>query len=304
MSITRFSRLPTKIAFPGYIVAPNGGIVVYLCSLGLQDNMGDDIASVLYTSLSAALNVCRANRGDVIVALPGHTESVTATTPTFKAGVTILGIGNGDERPTFNWTVAGSTWTIASANVAFENCILNFAATASVTVTKALSISGAKSRIQDCAINMGTSATQFCTIGIEYVTGADRAVLENNDIFSNALSANVNCIKLTNAIDQFRVIGNVISVGMSTTAGSVITMTTAPTNVIIKNNEFTNSIASSTKALVGVTAATGQVAYNDLYILAATGGATAIGTAGSLGFCQNFGCATNGSGLLTPAAGS
>lgn len=303
MGLTRFSRLPNPVAFPGYILGNNGGVVRYVCSLGIQDGTQDDIASLLSTSLAAGLSACRANRGDVLCVLPGHVESVT-TTPTFVAGVRIVGVGNGDERPTFNWTTTASQWAITVANVSIENCILNLAATATTTVTKAITISGAKSRIQDCAINMGAGSTQLATIGIEYTTGADRLVLDSNTIFSNAAAANTNCIKLTNAVDLATIVGNTISVGMTATTSSVITMTAAPTNILIKNNELTNSIASSTKALVGITAATGSVAYNDLYITAATGGATAIGTLGSLGFCQNFGCATNGSGLLTPAAGS
>lgn len=304
MGLTRFSRLPTPIAFPGYILGTNGGVVRYVDSGGIRDGTQDDIANLLFTSLASGLAACRANRNDVLCVLPGHTESVTATTPTFVAGVRIVGVGNGDERPTFNWTLAGSTWTVAAANVSIENCILNMSATAATVTTKAVSVTAARFAMRDCQVNMGASSTQHVTIGIELATGGDRAIFDGNDIVSTNDSAVVNMLKLTNAVDGLRFVNNNASVGMSTTAGSLITMTTAPTNVLIKGNELTNSIASSTKALVGVTAATGTVAYNDLYIQAATGGATAIGTLGSLGFVQNFGCAGNGSGLLTPAAGS
>lgn len=303
MPTTRFSRLPNPIAFPGYVLGPNGGRVFYVDSGGIRDGFEDDIAAALFPTLEAAMATCRANRGDTIFCMPQHVQSVT-TTPTFTAGVRIVGIGNGDERPTFNWTATTSQWAIAVANVSIENCILNLAATAATVTAKAITISGAKSGIKDCAINMGISSTQLATIGIEYTTGADRLLLDSNDILSVATAANTNGVKLTNAVDQARIVGNTISLGMAATTSSVITMTAAPTNILIKNNELTNSIASSTKALVGITAATGSVAYNDLYIQAATGGATAIGTPGSLGFVQNFGCAGNGSGLLTPAAGS
>jgi len=302
MSTTRFSRLPTKIAFPGYIVAPNGGQVIYLCSLGVQDGFQDDIASVLYTTLSAALNVCRANRGDVIVALPGHTESVT-TTPTFKAGVTVLGIGNGDERPTFNWTAATSQWAVTVNNVRFENCVLNLAATAATATTKAIVATGTSFQLVNNRIIMGASSTQQATIGIEYGTGADNALFDSNDVFATSDSAVVSCLKIVAAIKKFRMVNNIMEVGMSATTAGLVTMTTAPVDVFIDSNSISNTITSSTKALVGITAATGQVSNNMLYITNATGGATAIGTLGSLGFAQNFGCATNGSALLTPAAG-
>lgn len=302
MAVWRNGRV-TPLVIPGYSLGVNGGQVFYLDSGGVRDGYSDGISTNLFFTLASALAACRANRGDVIVAMPQHSESVTATSPTFVAGVTLLGMGNGDERPTFNWTLTGSQWSIAVANFAVANCILNFAATAATTVTKAITIAGAKSAIRECAINMGTSSTQLVTTGIEYTTGADRGVIDGCDILSAATAANVACIKLTNAVDQMRITNNVINVGMSATTAGVVTMTVAPTNLLIKGNEITNSIASSTKALVGITAATGQVSSNNLYITNATGGASAIGTLGSLGFAQNFGCATNGSAILTPAAG-
>lgn len=303
MSITRYSRLPAPIAFPGYFLGPNGGRPFYVDSGGVRDGYNDDIASQLYTSLGAALAGCRANRGDTIFVMPQHAENVT-TTPTFIAGVRIIGIGNGDERPTFTWTATTSQWAVTAANVSFENLILNFSGTAATVTAKAFTTSAAKTRFLDCQVNIGASSTQLATIGFEFTTGADRGTFDGCYILSAATAANTNCIKLTNAVDSMVIINNVISVGMAATTSSVITMTAAPTNILIKGNELTNSIASSTKALVGITAATGSVSYNDLYIQAATGGATAIGTLGSLGFCQNFGSAGNGSGLLTPAAGS
>jgi hypothetical protein len=219
------------------------------------------------------------------------------------AGVTILGMGQGDERPTFSWTATGSAWSVTVANVTFANLVLDMAATASTTVTKAFTTSGAKTQIRDCFIKMGVSSTQLVTTGIEFTTGADRGVIDNCEIFSAATAANVGVIKLTNAVDLMRITNNIINVGMSTTAGSVVTMTVAPTNIVIKGNEMSNSITNSTKALVCIAAATGQLANNNYYITNATGGATASGTFGNLGNSQNFGCAVNGSALLCPAAG-
>src|SRR6185437_9518845 len=121
--INRTSSFKNPFAIPPWIVSPNGGDVVYVCSLGVQNGIQDDIASKLYLTLGAAMNVCQANQGWTIVVLPGHVETVT-TTPTFVAGVTIVGIGNGDERPTFNWTATTSQWAINVANVKIINCIL------------------------------------------------------------------------------------------------------------------------------------------------------------------------------------
>ena len=303
MAITRVSKFPNPIAVPPWVMAPNGGQVFYLCSLGVQDGTQDDIASSLYTTLGAALGACRANRGDTIIALPGHVENVV-TTPTFKAGVSIIGIGNGDERPTFTWTATASQWSIAVANVSIQNCIMNLAGTAATATTKAIVITGARSVFKDNRFILGASSTQQATIGIEYGTGGDRGHFEGNNLISTTDAAVVSCIKIVAALDRLNFTNNIMTVGMSATTNGLITMTVAPTSLYIGFNSISNTITNSTKALVAITAATGVVEYNNLYLTNATGGATAFGTPGSLGANQNFGCATNGSGLLTPAAGS
>ncbi len=301
--INRTSRLPNPIAFPGYIVAPNGGQVFYVNSNGVQDETTADIASNLFTSLTQAMNAVRANRGDVVICLPGHTENIATTAMTWKAGVRVVGIGNGDERPTFNWNVAGSVWTIAVNNVSIENCILNLASTAAVTVTKAISVSGASSSIERCRVIMGgAGGTQLASIGFEYVTGADKARFVANDVFAPTDAAVVSPFKFTNAISQARFEDNIFDVGISATTAGMILMSTAPTRFYFGYNSCRNSIASSTKAFVAIAAADGLVEYNQFYIQNATGAATAVGTPGALQFIQNFGTAgtTNTTGILTP----
>jgi hypothetical protein len=293
----------------GDAIVPEGGLTRYVYQdvngngIGSLDQLPSGIADICDNTLATALTKCRANRGDKIIVLPGHVESVTATSHTWVAGVRVLCRGTADERPTFNWTVAGSIWTINVANVYIENAILNMAATAATTVTKAMTVTGAGLRMVGNKITLGASATQLATTGIELATGADRAWFMANDIFSTANAANTDVIKLTNAVDHVWITDNSIDCGMTGATSSLVTMTTAPTNIFIANNSMRNSITSSTKALVGISAATGRLEWNMYYITNATGGATAAGTFGNLGNNQNFGCATNGSGLLCPAAG-
>src|SRR5215510_12828789 len=93
--VNRTSRFPTPTAFPGYILAPNGGQVFYVDSGGIRDEYTADIASMLFPTLASALNACRANRGDTVIVMPQHTENIATTSITFVAGVRIVGVGNG-----------------------------------------------------------------------------------------------------------------------------------------------------------------------------------------------------------------
>ena len=295
--INRTSSFKNPFALPPWIVAPNGGDVVYVCSLGVQNGIQDDIASRLYLTLDAAMNVCLANQGWTIIVLPGHVENVT-TTPTFKAGVTIVGVGTGDERGTFTWTATTSQWAINVANVKIANLILNLAGTAATATVKAIVTTGASCSISGCRIIAGAAGgTQVATIGLEWGTGAGKFTFggdtedEGNTVFAPADAAVVACLKIVAALDQGKIKWNNINVGMSATTAGVCTMTVAPTNIVIRRNIFNNSITSSTKCLVGITAATGLVEFNSGYITAATGAATAFGTLGSLQLTENYGCA-------------
>ena len=298
MAITRVSRQANPIAIPPYIISPNGGQVWYHASTNPQDGFNDDLMSHMNSTLSQAMGNCRANRGDTIVGLPGTTESVGISTAlTFVAGVTYVGIGNGDERPTFNWTAATSAWAMTVANVKFVNCIFNLAATAATTVTKAITISGAGVTFEQCKFIVGgAGGTQLPTLAVELTTGADKFSMLGCEVYAPADAAVPTLIKLTNAVDNAQFLGNYIDVGMSTTAGTLITFTTAPTNIKIggrcgeyQGNYLRNSITNSTKVLVGVSGATGEIDNNTCAIEAASGAASAIGTAGNMHLGSNLG---------------
>lgn len=70
-----------------------------------------------------AIGLCTASNGDRIYVMPGHAESL-ATAGAIAcdvAGVSIIGLGNGSNRPTFTWTATDSSWTISAANVTISN---------------------------------------------------------------------------------------------------------------------------------------------------------------------------------------
>lgn len=116
----------------------------------------------IFTTIAAAIadaNVVTA-RGDVILLLPGHTESIsTATALTVSKGVSIVGLGYGTLRATITLdTGATSTINVSAANVRFENCIFvaNFADIASAfttTTAKALTLVDCEFRDTDATHN-------------------------------------------------------------------------------------------------------------------------------------------------------
>lgn len=304
---------PFQMPALGVTNLPGGGLVRYV----YQDSSGNGITSlsglpsgladISDLTLVSAMAKCRANRGDAIVILENHVETVGAGTLTPIAGVTVFGRGNGDERPTFNWTAATSAIASAVANFRISNCILNLAATAATATTKALAFTGARNIIDNCKIVAGAAGgTQQATIGIELATGADRFQFLGNKVIAPTDAAVPTLIKLTNAVDYCEFLGNDIDVGMSATTGSLITFTTAPTNIRIggregpyQGNKLRNSIASSTIVLTGVANSTGWIDNNICAIEAASGAASSITVPGNMHLGLNYTSVPGKYGILT-----
>lgn len=77
-----------------------------------------------FATIDAAVGECTANAGDYIFVMPGHTETVTAASglDLDVAGITIIGLGNGSDRPTINFTTAvGADMDVAAANITMDN---------------------------------------------------------------------------------------------------------------------------------------------------------------------------------------
>ena len=92
----------------------------------------EDSSEMIQTTLAAAMTACVANRGDVIFLAPGFTLAVSSATGLLfnKAGVTIIGMGSGLNRPTITLdTAATATIAVSAANIQMHNVIVtaNFA---------------------------------------------------------------------------------------------------------------------------------------------------------------------------------
>src|SRR4051812_43339644 len=98
------------------------GKTVYVDS-NVAGSDGSSPDSALAT-LDSAFDKVPASQGDVIVVMPGHTEAVVAAAGILcdVAGVTIVGLGTGRQRPVINFgTLTSATISVTAANVNFYN---------------------------------------------------------------------------------------------------------------------------------------------------------------------------------------
>ena len=80
-----------------------------------------------FATLDFAVSRCTASNGDVIFVAPGHAETIaTATALALDvAGIKVIGLGQGANRPVFTVaTLAAATITISANNVTWVNCVV------------------------------------------------------------------------------------------------------------------------------------------------------------------------------------
>lgn len=259
-----------------------------------------------FVTVDAAIGECTANAGDVIYVMPGHSETVTATSIALDvAGVTIIGLGTGLNRPTFTFGAAAATITVSAANCAWKGChfIGNFD-----NVAAAFTLAAAKDFVLEGNTFADASASlHFLSIVVTNATNnaADGLVVRGNSWNGAALAPNAFVSILANE-DRVIIEDNDVFMLATNDAGHFVTLAAKViTNARIRNNTLV--VTGATDAAVGIfltgsgTTSTGIVSDN--YVASLDTTTELIATAGTgLKFFENYYTGTaDASGKLWPA---
>lgn len=79
-----------------------------------------------FASLDFAVGKCTANNGDVIMVKPGHSETLSSAgaLDLDVAGITVVGMGNGEDRPQFTFdTAITADMDVDAANITLVNLV-------------------------------------------------------------------------------------------------------------------------------------------------------------------------------------
>ncbi len=281
--------LPTNVSPVGVdmgsaIVLPPGGNVFFVRGNGTTvtsyDYDAPGLGERLLPSVAVAAGYAASGRGDVIIALEGHTESFAAANSLsgLKAGTKILCRGSGTRRPTFTWTAAASTVAVSVADVTFANarCLAaGPAGTTALSVATAFVVSAAGFNLLGCDIECGVDADQLCTDLITTTAAADDMVIAGNNIHGALLSTITSILTTTGATDRLKIINN----RMRAAAGASGQLLDLSNAALLENdilgNHFENLTASSTYVIKPHATSTGYVDGNRYYTKA-TGTAPAV----------------------------
>lgn len=209
----------------------------------------------VFASIAQALALTVSGRGDTIMVLPNHTESIaTATAWTLKAGVRIVGIGTGNTRPVVTMTAAASTVTVNVAGVLINNVKFVCDGTAATTVTQAFNVTGEGATFIGNEFHLGTSNTQKCATFLT-VSAANCRFIGNKaiaDTQATALTAVIALGTATTGADGFVCVGNFIraATGAGTTGLINNIDSTATSDAILIQDNFLHQWKSDSSVCI------------------------------------------------------
>lgn len=201
------NNVPLTVSNPGKVFWV-GGTALAPGAVG-SSNGNDGTYRRPFSTIDFAIGKCTANRGDIIMVMPGHSVDVaTATSVVFDvAGVALIGMGSGSDRPDFNFSATAGSVELDAANVTIYNC--TFTADVSAVVV-GVNIDANGITIDSCEFTLNAT-------GDDFVIGIDADAFDNFTFTNNKYYAENNVAGAAEAIridqSEFITITNNVIVG-------------------------------------------------------------------------------------------
>jgi hypothetical protein len=279
-------------------LSPSGGKVFYVGTAAMVANysdVGQAIASRLFTDVNTALAQCVSGRGDVIYVLPNYTENIATADAWSNLGTTadvsIVGMGRGSNRPGFTWTTNASSILFDQASFQITNCRLNLEpTTGTVTVAAPITVTGQGCAITNCWIAAGTDANNKITIGVTVSSGGNNFEFAYNRVRGAAAATMTTFLRLDGVTNPY-VHHNDIMCGTTAAAvGPIQELNTACTGINVSDNAIQNNAASSTACItIALANSTGWIMRNMCRNMTDANNAEIVVTSGDMQLFENRG---------------
>lgn len=267
-----------------------------------------------FATLQKAIDSCVAGRGDIVFVKPNHAETITSATTLLlnKAGVAIIGLGNGTARPTLTFTTANTaTIPVSADNMSLINFLFvgNFLSIASVLTVGA----AAYFTLQDCEAKDTSAVLGFLSFVTTTVSvNADSLWLIRNKFFTQATTNTAAAFVVLGTMRGLRIEGCSVTNTVDRANVSVFLSHAAlvMTDALIQDNYLycVNSTNTSVGMFISTSATTGTGLVVNNVIRGLDVAAALIITAAAVqyGMFNNLyiGDGTMNSGFLLPAIGS
>lgn len=233
--------MPLSVSHPGnvYWVSNDSAAMPAGGRTGSNGNKGTFDAP--FATIDYAIGRCQANRGDIIMVKPGHVEAVAAAAGIVfdVAGVAVIGLGTGSDRPKISFTTATTADVdITAANVTIVN--INFEANFA-DVAAAIDISGvAGVSFVNCYFTEGATDLNYVNV-VDVATGASDMSFENCKFIMGDASNDSAILGV--ALDGLYISDSYFAANVAQTAAVALIKTSGnATNVVIKDSHFRSNI--------------------------------------------------------------
>ena len=251
------------------IIACNSDNALYMDLLAM---FPETDKSAVRTTLQLAIDEATLEAdGSAIFVAPNYTETIIAAggldTGTDTAGLKIIGLGEGDERPLISYsTSAAADFNIGSNGVTVENMRFDFTGVDALTGPIDVNDSGVTFR--NCEFTTADSSGQ-CVTGIVTDANASDLTIEDCYFYGSENAGTTSAIRIVGG-NRAKIKNNHIEGAFKTTAGGIEVTTTAAGFLEIKGNVIKNKTASSTRAINLVEGTRATIVDNDMHVLSGT----------------------------------
>lgn len=267
-----------------------------------------------FATIDYAVGRCTADRGDIIFVKPGHAETISSATALVLdvAGIAVIGLGTGSNRPTLTFSTATTAnIPVTAANITVHNILhkANFA-----DIVSAYTATGTATPknfvIDSCEFRDTSSILNFIKTftGNATANSVDGFTYTNNKVFGLATTAATQAVIFAAANDRATFLDNfIVYPVLNDTATLVDFGANNQTNLNMGRNRVFRPSTSTTGGSLfsgGSTGSTGYVYDNYSWHLDNSTGLLAP-TGTKLGFQNNYCMITavaDKSGLINPAA--
>jgi len=261
-----------------------------------DDNAGTNPNYPLAT-LDAGIGKCTANNGDIVLVSEGHAENITTATGINCdiAGITIIGLGRGNDLPTISFTAAAGSITIGAASVALYN--IKLVANFETGVTAGITVAAAGDYcILDGLVFRDTSATFEFLLHVSVATTVTDLVIRNCSFVTLAGSL-TNSILFAGTSSDCVIEDNYMFVDSSDDV--IDHLTGASVNLVIRRNVIANADTDAAGYCVRYKSDGTGVCHHNLFAYAKVDAEIGVGAAAW--WFENYGSNTIAeSGLLDP----
>lgn len=247
----------TPRQFSGIINSPVVGDIYYVHHSGSNTLHNGLNPSTPFATLAAAISAATANNNDIILLMPGHAETTTASIALSKAGVSIIGVGEGLRIPAITGNGTIDVINVTGANCLIEN--INFPAPLTDAATSDINIAAAGVTVRNTR-HLGSVATENKVDIITVTAAGDDFVIEKCKMYNTVVDC-VSAISVEGACAR-GVIRDCVIQGQFSTA--VLMDEATATLLTIQRNIFKNTKAATAVITFTTGNSTGVMSFNHL----------------------------------------